>query len=71
MRPQERIRTAVAKAQTIIARYINPGKRDCEETVNALAETLDDEKVVRAMKEGEGESSERGATTERSKDGAF
>jgi hypothetical protein len=53
MKPQERIRTAVVKAQAILSRYIHPGKRDCEQTVNELAEVLDDEKVVEAVKEDE------------------
>ena len=51
MKPQERIRTALQKAQLIIARYIHPGQRNCADTVNDLAEVFDDEKVVRAMKE--------------------
>jgi hypothetical protein len=53
MKPQERIRTALQKAQSIVARYIHPGRRNCQETVNDLAEVLDDEKVVLAMKETE------------------
>jgi uncharacterized protein (UPF0147 family) len=44
------IRSAVSKAQTILARYIHPGKRDCDEAINELAEVLDDENLVKAMK---------------------
>ena len=51
MKPHERIRSAVSKAQAIIARYILPGKRDCDEAINELASVLDDEKVVKAMEE--------------------
>jgi hypothetical protein len=69
MKPQERLRTAVTKAQAIIARYIHPGKRDCEQTVNELAEVLDDEKVVRAVEESEAPVAK--PISERCKTGAF
>jgi hypothetical protein len=52
MKPQERMRSALLKAQTIVARYITPG-RDWEQTVKDLAKVLDDEKVVKAMKQVE------------------
>jgi hypothetical protein len=53
MKPQERMRSALLKAQTIVARYITPGRRDCEQTVNDLAKVLDDEKVLKSMKQVE------------------
>jgi hypothetical protein len=53
MKPRERLRSALLRAQTIVARYIVPGRRDCDRTVNDLARVLDDEKLVKAMKQVE------------------
>lgn len=68
MKPQERIRSAVSKAQAIIARYIHPGKRDCDKAINELAGVLDDEKVVKAMEEADEPVK---PICERSRTGAF
>ena len=51
MDPEKRLRKAVVKAQSILARYVEPGPRDCENTINELMDVLDDENVVEAVEE--------------------
>jgi hypothetical protein len=36
MRAEERVLRAVEQAQDVLARYVEPGPRDAEQTVNAL-----------------------------------
>ncbi len=67
MKPQQRIRAAVSKAQAIIASYIQPGERDAKSPINELAGVLDDEKVVKAWKK----PMNRSSRCERSRTGAF
>jgi hypothetical protein len=47
----DRVTQAVKEAQTILARYVEPGPRDCQNTVNDLLAVLDDERLVEAMEE--------------------
>lgn len=45
MTPEKRILQAVEQAQQILASYIEPGKRDCEATINELLSILDNEQL--------------------------
>ena len=54
-----RVTQAVKEAQAILARYVEPGPRDCQNTMNDLLAVLDDERLVQAM-EGEDERQSRG-----------
>jgi hypothetical protein len=47
----DRVTQAVKEAQTILARYVEPGPRDCQNTINDLLAVLDDERLVEAMEE--------------------
>jgi hypothetical protein len=47
----DRVTRAVKEAQAILARYVEPGPRDCENTINDLLAVLDDERLVQAMEE--------------------
>lgn len=49
MTPDRVIRAAVKEAQAILARYVEPGPRDCNKTINDLLNVLDDEKLIEAM----------------------
>lgn len=49
MDPEKRVTNAVAEAQAILARYVEPGLRDCERTINQLLDVLDDKAVVQAV----------------------
>lgn len=51
MDPDKRVLKAVQEAQGILARHVEPGPRDCEQTINQLLDVLDDEAVVRAIEE--------------------
>lgn len=51
MNPQKRVTQAVEQAQSILARYVAPGPRDCESTINELMDVLDDEAVVEAVED--------------------
>ncbi|MET4476657.1 hypothetical protein [Bradyrhizobium sp. F1.13.3] len=51
MDPERRVSKALAEAQTILARYVEPGPRDCARTINQLLHVLDDEAVVQAVEE--------------------
>jgi hypothetical protein len=51
MDPEKRVLRAVAEAQGILARHVEPGPRDCEQTINQLLDVLDDEAVVQAIGE--------------------
>ncbi|MBB4429890.1 hypothetical protein GGD66_008495 [Bradyrhizobium sp. CIR48] len=51
MDPEKRIAKALENAQGILARYVEPGPRDCEQTINQLLDVLDDEAVVQALKD--------------------
>lgn len=42
---------AVERAQAILARYVEPGERDCERTINDLLDVLDRDEVVAAIEE--------------------
>lgn len=42
---------AVERAQAILARYVEPGERDCERTINELLDVLDRDEVVAAIEE--------------------
>lgn len=45
----DRVREAVKQAQAILARYVEPGPRDCNKTINDLLDVLDNEKLIEAM----------------------
>ena len=47
----DRVAQAVKEAQAILARYVEPGPRDCEMTINDLLAVLDDERLVQAIEE--------------------
>lgn|SRR4051812_25008942 len=47
----DRVTRAVKEAQAILARYVEPGPRDAENTINDLLAVLDDERLVQAMEE--------------------
>ena len=51
MDPEGRVAKALEDAQGILARHVEPGPRDCEQTINKLLEVLDDEAVVQALKD--------------------
>lgn len=51
MNPEKRVTQAVEQAQSILARYVEPGPRDCESTLNELMDVLDDEAVVEAVED--------------------
>ncbi|WP_156526928.1 hypothetical protein [Bradyrhizobium sp.] len=45
----DRVTQAVKEAQAILARYVEPGPPDCQNTMNDLLAVLDDERLVQAM----------------------
>jgi len=49
MDPEQRVTKALEDAQGILARHVEPGPRDCEQTINKLLDVLDDEAVVQAL----------------------
>lgn len=51
MDPEQRVAKALEDAQSILARYVEPGPRDCEQTINRLLDVLDDGAVVQALKD--------------------
>lgn len=51
MDPEQRVAKALEEAQGILARHVEPGPRDCEQTINNLLDVLDDEAVVQALKD--------------------
>lgn len=51
MDPEQRVAKALEDAQGILARHVEPGPRDCEQTINKLLGVLDDEAVVQALKD--------------------
>lgn len=51
MDPEQRVAKALEDAQGVLARYVEPGPRDCEQTINQLLDVLDDEAVVQALKD--------------------
>lgn len=51
MSAEKEVLEAVARAQTILASYVEPGQRDCERTINDLLDVLDRDQVVAAVDE--------------------
>lgn len=51
MDPEQRVAKALEDAQGILARHVEPGPRDCEQTINKLLDVLDDGAVVQALKD--------------------
>ncbi len=51
MDPEWRVAKALEDAQGILARHVEPGPRNCEQTINKLLDVLDDEAVVQALKD--------------------
>ncbi|WP_271501570.1 hypothetical protein [Bradyrhizobium sp. CCBAU 11357] len=51
MDPERRVAKALEYAQAILARYVEPGRRDCEQTINQLLNVLDEEAAVQAVEE--------------------
>jgi hypothetical protein len=47
----DRVREAVKEAQAILARYVELGPRDCQNTINDLLTVLDDERLVHGVEE--------------------
>ncbi|CAN5370204.1 hypothetical protein BH10PSE10_BH10PSE10_08270 [soil metagenome] len=46
---EERVLDAVVRARGILADYIEPGPRDCEQTLTRLFYVFDDEKLIAAV----------------------
>ncbi|WP_141340263.1 hypothetical protein [Bradyrhizobium sp. USDA 3458] len=51
MDPERRVAKALEDAQGILAGHVEPGRRNCEQTINRLLDVLDDEAVVQALKD--------------------
>lgn len=51
MDPEQRVAKALEEAQGTLGRYVEPGPRDCEQTINQLLDVLDDAAVVQALKD--------------------
>lgn len=51
MSAEKQVLEAVEQAQAILARYVEPGERDCERTINDLLDVLDRDQVVAAVEE--------------------
>ncbi|MHC2276476.1 hypothetical protein ACVME8_003087 [Bradyrhizobium diazoefficiens] len=51
MSAEKQVLQAVEQAQAILARYVEPGARDCERTINDLLDVLDLDQVVAAVEE--------------------
>src|SRR4051812_7537941 len=51
MTAEKQVLEAVEQAQAILARYLEPGERDCERTINDLLDVLDRDQVVAAVEE--------------------
>lgn len=51
MNPERRVAKALEDAQGILARHVEPGPRNCEQTINKLLDVLDDGAVVQALKD--------------------
>jgi len=47
----DRVTQAIKEAQAILARYVEPGLRDCQNTINDLLTVLDDERLVQGVEE--------------------
>jgi len=50
MKPEKRVTDAVEKAQDILA-GVEPGPRNCENTINQLMDVLDDTQLIEAVDE--------------------
>ena len=53
MDPNERLKDAVEHSIETLAEHIQPGDRNCEGTVNRLAETLDNDEVKEAIEQSD------------------
>jgi hypothetical protein len=51
MTADKQVLEAVERAQAILARYVEPGERDCERTINDLMDVLDRDEVLAAVEE--------------------
>ena len=51
MSAEKQVLQAVERAQAILARYVEPGERDCERTIKDLLDVLDRDEVVAAVEE--------------------
>lgn len=51
MSAEKQVLEAVERAQAILGRYVEPGERDCERTINNLLDVLDRDQVVAAVEE--------------------
>jgi hypothetical protein len=51
MKSEKRITDAVEKAQDILAHYVEPGPRNCENPINQLMDVLDDGQLIEAPDE--------------------
>jgi hypothetical protein len=67
MKPEQRVTDAVEKAQDILAHYVEPGPRNCENTINQLMDVLDDSQLIEAVDEVKDERSEEERPQDRSK----
>ena len=52
MNREQKLRQAVRHAQRILAEHVQPGARDCEQTIDKLLHILDDSEVVAAVDSG-------------------
>jgi hypothetical protein len=65
MKPEKEVLEAVEKAQRILGEYIEPGPRDCEQTINNVMSVLDDNSVNEAVdqiKDGRSEEASHAAS---------
>ena len=51
MSPEKRILHAIESAQSILAQYVAPGRRNPKQILDALLNVLDDEGVVEAVRQ--------------------
>jgi hypothetical protein len=51
MLAETQVTDAVERAQRILAEHIEPGQRDCDQTINRLLDVLDDGGLIEAVDE--------------------
>lgn len=51
--PDKIIKESVRRALAILAQYVEPGRRDCEATIDRLLSTLDNDHIAEAMAESD------------------
>ena len=49
VKDREIVLAALRDARVILSEYLEPGSRDCDQTISRLLRTLDDQKLVAAI----------------------